>query len=175
MAPPHAGRGVHHMPGVVASCGVMCCLECHAVHVLLWRCCSGAAVGVSSRQLTFVIMPCMMRKWGLLTLSCTEWNRSCTRLRTQHTLWCQHACMRLASATGLKTALLHQKLCCFEGGAMALRSVRQALRAPSGMHAAARLLTMTSCSTYPGCAAWPLIMYLFLPPMTICKADTARL
>ncbi len=29
---------------------------------------------------TFVMRPCMMRKCGLLTLSCTEWNRFCTRL-----------------------------------------------------------------------------------------------
>ena len=29
---------------------------------------------------TFVIRPCMMRKCGLLTLSCTEWNRFCTRV-----------------------------------------------------------------------------------------------
>ncbi len=30
---------------------------------------------------TLVIRPCMMRKVGLLTLSCTDWNRSATRLQ----------------------------------------------------------------------------------------------
>ena len=48
---------------------------------------------------TLVMRPCMMRKCGLLTLSCTEWKRFCTRV---------------------------------------------------------------------GCATWPLMRYLFLPPMTIC-------
>ena len=32
---------------------------------------------------TFVMRPCMMRKCGLLTLSCTEWKRFCTRLRSE--------------------------------------------------------------------------------------------
>ena len=49
---------------------------------------------------TLVILPCMIRKCGLFTLSCTEWNKFCTRV---------------------------------------------------------------------GCAVWPLIMYLFLPPMTIWR------
>ena len=30
--------------------------------------------------------PCMIRKCGLLTFSCTEWNRFCTRLRCYHTM-----------------------------------------------------------------------------------------
>jgi hypothetical protein len=30
---------------------------------------------------TFVTRPCMIRKCGLFTLSCTDWNRSATRLR----------------------------------------------------------------------------------------------
>jgi hypothetical protein len=35
--------------------------------------------------LTFVTLPCMMRKCGLFTFSCTDWNRSATRLHTaQH-------------------------------------------------------------------------------------------
>ena len=38
--------------------------------------------GVAS---TFVIRPCMMRKCGLLTLSCTEWKRFCTRLQATET------------------------------------------------------------------------------------------
>ena len=29
---------------------------------------------------TLVMRPCMMRKWGLFTFSCTEWNRFWTRL-----------------------------------------------------------------------------------------------
>ena len=29
---------------------------------------------------TLVMRPCMMRKCGLFTLSCTEWNRFCTRV-----------------------------------------------------------------------------------------------
>uniref|UniRef100_A0A0A9FRL8 Uncharacterized protein n=1 Tax=Arundo donax TaxID=35708 RepID=A0A0A9FRL8_ARUDO len=28
---------------------------------------------------TFVMRPCIIRKWGLFTLSCTEWKRVCTR------------------------------------------------------------------------------------------------
>lgn len=32
---------------------------------------------------TFVMRPCMIRKCGLFTFSCTEWNRFCTRLGQQ--------------------------------------------------------------------------------------------
>jgi len=55
----------------------------------------------SVQVLTLVMRPCMMRKCGLLTFSCTLWNIDCTR---------------------------------------------------------------------PGCATWPLIRYLFRPPMTSCNA-----
>ena len=40
-------------------------------------CCQHGAFG---GRRTLVMRPCMMRKWGLFTLSDTEWNRFCTRL-----------------------------------------------------------------------------------------------
>jgi hypothetical protein len=44
---------------------------------------AGARAQALCSALTFVTRPCMMRKWGLLTLSCTDWKRSATRLQVR--------------------------------------------------------------------------------------------
>ncbi len=50
----------------------------------LHRCGRGdGARGAAAGARALVMRPCMMRKCGLLTLSCTEWNRFCTRLRAR--------------------------------------------------------------------------------------------
>ena len=38
------------------------------------------SVSIGFMLSTLVMRPCMMRKCGLLTFSCTEWNRFCTRV-----------------------------------------------------------------------------------------------
>ena len=69
---------------------------------------------------TLVMRPCMMRKCGLLTLSCTEWNRSCTRLHEPALASsdCAAACAvrmwadpGLATAVRLRDAALYGSIC----------------------------------------------------------------
>lgn len=104
--------------------------------------------------LALVMRPCMMRKCGLFTLSCTEWNSCCTRLHR----------IRRRNPHGASANGSH----IWPAGILPLAQ----LPAPNHTAPAPPVQPLCRCcpaiypSTHEGSATLPLMRYLERPPMT---------
>jgi hypothetical protein len=116
-----------------------------------------------------------MRKCGLFTFSCTDWNRSATRLHAaQESKPCAIS-QRMQFSAGARRLEAGRSSCSLlTVHNAALPCVADAVSCSCAILNCWQLIcgcpvmcSETACA-HPCCAACPLIEYLSLPPMTIC-------